>query len=339
MAVSVNNINASCLSCEIGEVELVETAAKSLDINLVHSSVGFFHTVVSPVNGRYILYDLRSAIEGYMRHKGICYAEVSLVMVEDGNLTSMSSFDFEVVYCERNIPADILGQDLVNAQFLASQDYTIISRQAVATVCLCDFLWVHYIDLYIYYSIGDSSEVKELYLGEKYEGRVVSYELTHEDMVQKVQDWDVVNGVVKVRYVVLSYGDARFTAFFSDRTPTISVWYRNMFNCLQYIELDAMVKRKSVMERSDAMVQNSFVSYDQRMHEEYEVEMLPYNDRHAAMLAEMLASHEVVVSYNGHKGACVITSSECATSNEPGKLNVVKFKFRYQKVTPLYQLP
>lgn len=335
-----NNLSRCMLSCDIGEVELTGTTKNYVYVNLLYNSYSFFYCTVTKVNGRYVIYDMRSAIEERFRTLGLSCGYLTLCYDEEiFQFDDEHRFEFYVVYCDKNLPAAMDSVHLINKIFLYSKDYVLLSRQSPVNIVGFDMYWYHKMTLRYSFLVEGSNELQELEYEMDADRRPFELQMSYPEMVADVKSHrESEEGVSIVSVRFYSHGRI-YSVFFADFTPTLTIAYRNMFNVLCYLDLMAKVKKKQITNKSEATINNMMVFYDQNSYEEYEVEVMPLNDDQAELINEMFYSHYKAIKLGDNSKEVVITSYDSYISNDRGKATPMKFKFRYSNPIPVASLP
>ena len=140
------------------------------------------------------------------------------------------------------------------------------------------------------------------------------------------------NIIGKLLQVTVHRGELAKTFYITDRSPNLTLTVRNEFNCIEFIHLNCVTKRKLVLDRSSATCLGLTTFYDDKSAHEHEVESSMLSVEQANHISQLLLSKEVYINdENGWQQLISITDLTSEVSDADNATNSIKFKWRYAK--------
>lgn len=158
---------------------------------------------------------------------------------------------------------------------------------------------------------------------------VCDYQLPFSDLVQKIE---AVTALDKVLSVHAEFGLRQYSFYFTDRTPDLSVTFRNSFGVMQSLMLWGRLEFIPEVSSQIARLYKSQLSYDVRISDVYEFasEVLPAYS--VSPLYDLLHSQEIYATFEiagiSHTERIIIEAPEFNSGNSKDSAPSLKMKFR-----------
>ncbi len=306
----------------------ITTDATSVEISVTCGTNTVFTTTLYPYDKLATLYDLRSIIEGYMSELHLVYTTLSLKAVTSTETASTSQV--AIVYSRLNVTAGE-ASSFIQSFFLTTRPSFSIPRNSFQQLAFC---LLPNITTHCY------TECLALFDGET-TPRVVR--LTDSDITVtkfSLQRITINPAALESRIgqscrllqFTVHRGFRSKTFYVTDRTPNLTLQVRGEFNCIEYIHLTCVTKKKLSLDRSTATCLGITSFYDDQSEYEYEVEssMLPYDQ--AIHFTQLLLSPFIyLVDYNDSNIPILITDISHDISDAHNATNSIKFKYKYTR--------
>lgn len=316
----------------------VTTDRPYLDIEIVSSQYGrLFYERYWPYEGNLTLWDISYIIENFMRSKGIVILDdVSIKAFYEGRQEHAVSP--LLLYCEA-LNEGNKAPDLDN-EFITTQKYRRIAPDIPV------FLFVYdkslsvssAFQVHCSYRIKDSSQVRRhddiLFILQKFQNiwllevsqsqikKTVAASISLSESMIEIVDLDIICGKRMAHFVV-------------DRSLACGhvFYFRNCFNCPDFINLAAVTTSKTEVNRSLAVYGSRAVFYDQRNERNYDVQTAPLVDSEAKFIDQLVSSHEVykIIPESDDtfmSQLILITDSSCDIADDDDP-NSIKYTWRY----------
>ena len=347
MALSILTKPDIVFSSALGDV-WISTDEDFADIELTsHNGSVLLAERLYAFGGRICLYDISSLIEMDMRASGSAVAKYTLSVYPGNSRILQDSCSFSVVYCDRWILTES-PRDFLKENFLTTLTCRRVAPVAVIRLCFyaeANESTGYYIaaNYRVAGTVGVLTETASINAGETAATPgVVEINLTIEGIAATLVNESA--DAVEILSFSVFCGN-RAVTFFVDRELEggDSFTFRNCFNAVDSVVLPSVTTTKSIVDRSEVMVNGAAELYDQSLTRSYEVETGPLTSDEAEFIDQLFASASVYVTKAedvGPAGAtdpreAIITESTCEAYSGTDKLSSVKFTWRYRARRPL----
>lgn len=315
----------------------VHTDCEWLEI-IIESRKGgrIFREVYWPYNGSFTIWDVSYVFENFMRSTGaVVLDDVTIKAYHRGALQAIASLN--VIYCEALSES---GSSDFERNFLTTSASRRVAPDSMVFLFAYGDDVTHYSISYQYRIAGDeytifSDEITDLSPEEYDNLKSIRF---HQNKIQ----FDARNKNPNVSYwwqievvgFVVTCG-RRSARFVVDKSLNdgITFYFRNCFNCPDFITLKAVTKSKTEVSRSLAKFGARAVFYDQVNEKNYDVETAPLLTSEAEFIDQLISSTEVYKIIpqdddNFIAQLILITDSTCEISDDDN-LDTIKYTWRY----------
>lgn len=316
----------------------VNTDCEWLDIIIESQKAGrIFSERYWPFNGSFTIWDVSYVFENFMRQTGaIVLNDVTIKAYLRGSL--QASAPLNVIYCEA-LSESGSSFDFRN-NFLTTSQVRRVAPESTVFFFAYDNESDYYSVAYQYRIQGDDNTI--------YTGKFENL---------SPEDYDNLKAI-RFNQKEIQYKEAKnnpnasywwqievvsFTVSFGARSARLVVdkslsdgntfYFRNCFNCPDFITLKAVTKSKTEVTRSLAKFGARAVFYDQINEKNYDVESAPLLKSEADFIDQLISSTEVYKIIpqsddNFMAQLILITDSNCEISDDDN-LDAVKYTWRY----------
>ena len=350
-ATLITHIDALLFSSQIPDLVITLTDDNEAEVCIESRDTTIFSAVHFPYGRTITIHDLRSVIEYYLRDRNLSLDEFALRVTHADATQTLATF--KVLYLEQHFTGDI-GEFLRN-NFLTTMAGKLTSPQAT-----------EFLNFFI--GAGEQEEihyqvVASINGGEPHVFQVVeNLSTAQEDRIHKVEiTYEVMMGLVEnpaqgrprelitIHAYSVHAGARAFTFYVRHDEPTVSLYFRNAYNCYERCDLQAVTTHKPKVDRSIAVTNRISTFYNQQNEKEYEVETSGLTMEQARWIEQLFYSHDVRMAtkrtdfeddggqnYNPqYMPIVLITDFTCEIHDRDGELNSVKFTFQYSDRRPL----
>lgn len=129
--------------------------------------------------------------------------------------------------------------------------------------------------------------------------------------------------------ISFEYNGSQVLLYMMRETEYLTFEFSNIFNVRERVDLCGTVKRKTEVERNEAISGGSTLQYDRKIIRSYEVETEALSEDDAKMVERLITSHSASVIIDGVKQPIIITDETCESSNDDESLTTYKFTWQF----------
>lgn len=306
----------------------ISTDAASVEISVTCGTNTIFTTTLYPYDKLATLYDIRSIIEGYLLELPLVYTTLSLKAVTSTETATTSQVT--IIYSRLNVTAGE-ASSFIQSFFLTTRPSFSIPRNAYQQLAFCvmpNTINSCYTECVVLFDGETTPHVVRLTDSDV---TVTKFSLQRITIHPAGLESRIGQSCRLLQFTV-HRGFRSKTFYVTDRTPNLTLQVWGEFNCIEYIHLTCVTKRKLSLDRSTATCLGITSFYDDQSEYEYEVEssMLPYDQAlHFTQL--LLSPHINIVEYTGSTVPILITDINHDISDAHNATNAIKFKYKYTR--------
>lgn len=306
----------------------ISTDAASVIVAVQTGTSIIFETELFPYNKIASLYDLRSIIEDFLAERRLTHA--NFVITADSDTEEAMTPERTFIYSRLNIPY-WSGAVYIQHHFLTTLSSFVLPRNAVQCIsflALPNKTLTCYTECLIHAAGEPTPRVVRLEENPiNYTAlRLCAVNVMPEQYLQRLK----ING--KLLQVTVHRGDLAKTFYITDRSPNLTLTVRNEFNCIEFIHLNCVTKRKLALDRSTATCLGLTTFYDDKSAYEHEVESSMLSFEQANHISQLLLTNEIYINeQSGVQLPIVITDLTSEVSDADNATNSIKFKWKYAK--------
>ena len=305
-----------------------------LRIYLNRSQYEVFSTTLYAYQNAVSIYDLRSVIESYMEENHLVYCDCTFQIIVDR--VDYSIPEFKLIYCHAAVNANC--RNFLQSHFLVNSNVRLVPHGwslDLSYIVFPDESATCSTHLVVQPASGEEPQVIDLVDPPitSAQFQLCTIDLNEEDLLARIPSS---LGLCQLLSATIYYGERSFTIFFTDETPTLTLYYFNTFNCTDIFPLTAVTKRKLAFSRSTAICCGKSSSYDDQTEVEFESESSSLTPSEARQLTTALQSSSLfIVSPDYPQGSSIlVTDIESELSDASNELCHVKFTWKPVRQQP-----
>lgn len=132
-----------------------------------------------------------------------------------------------------------------------------------------------------------------------------------------------------VLLISVEYNGSQVLLYLMRGTEYLTFEFANAFNEPERVDICGTVKKKTEVERNEAISGGSKLQYDRKILRSYEVETEALSEDDAKMVERLITSHSASVIIDGVKQPIIITDETCESSNDDESLTSYKFTWQF----------
>lgn len=310
----------------------------AVNITVKSEDKEIFTTTLYTYNQKATLYDLRSIIESNIEQQNTAFANFSIYANTTTDSTNTNSCCFIYARCNIN---DITAFDYIQKHFLTTLSSYTIPRSAVQELTFC-LLPGQTLKSYTECLVQKNGEsIPQTFIVD--EGNITGADkislqtvtISPQQLLKKVD----ISG--KLLSFTIHRGAIAKTFYVIDKEPNLQLLVCNEFNCIEYIYLNCVTRRKLDLDRSTVTSLGSESFYDDKSTFEHEVESSMLSLEEASRLAILLLSHNINIAEGEDNNIpIIITDLSSEISDADNATNSIKFKYKYaQQMFPVALKP
>jgi len=279
----------------------------------------FFSTTLYSFNGIVELSGLGKLIEERFRALNRTLDMISVVV--DG-----VSLDFTAIYCTHNLNSNFNFRSC----FWTTAATAIVHRSSMVSLSHFDTGSTSYnVKVVGINSDGSVGMVeKEFHRNPDYDYLFFSVDDIIRYGLNQTTD-ETGGNLVKISYFAVTYGEIQKIFYVVDDPYFLTFRFKNLFNCLEFVDVVGKVKRKTAIDRDTAVCSGRSLHYNQVVNLTYEVETGPLTRDQALTLEDLFSSHEVRLMTTPDEYDILIADHTCDIDNDDDSLITMKFTFRF----------
>lgn len=281
------------------------------------------------------LWDISYVIENFMRQAGVVILD-DLTFSASYEGSVMDSVKVRVLYCE-SLPDDKSSFDYEN-QFLTTSSHRRVVPDSSVFLCAYGYVTETFSVSFKYRIAGQSAICQDSLIDLTYEDfdNIKILKVSIRDMQTYVSGLysDINWWQIEICSFNVICGN-RYAQFTVDKSLANGhiFYFRNCFNCPDFLMLSAVTKEKTEVERSLAIFGARAVFYDQTTEKNYDVETAPLMNVEGEFIDQLISSPEVYkiipqINKTFLAQLILITESNCEIADDD-KLDSVKYTWRY----------
>ncbi len=302
---------------------LSQLSAKSILFEVELNGETIFSTTLYAYNATAQLYDLRSLVEDYMEQNNLTTAPCCLHYDEEQTDT------FHFIYFKYHVGTSC--RDYLLSHFLTTSSVRLVPHSFQFDLPYITFPSEESVAYTLVLLRPDDGSAPTAYtLAEdtitSTEFRSQVIDLNEPDLLQRLPE----GASGTLLSVTVVRGRRTFTLYLTDRTPSLTLNFRNEFNALDTLHLNAQTKRTLTFERSTATCCGETSYYDDNSSLEYECATSLLTPPEARYLTFVLQRPHLtlILADTAQSTPIVVTDIESEISNAQNALNRITFKCR-----------
>lgn len=294
------------------------------------SPVQFYKTTLYAYNGKVELGDVGSLIEEYFRQHNRVAGGIEFRF---DDVPLFGTF----LYCENAVQKEF---DPVNSLLLAAPAQRVHPDSTISFALLSDQNNIpltvkvvgHLADGEIYISTANYSRPVSNYTATLDVASIIQKAMkTSADSPSKP--------LADVAYISVEYNAFQKLFFVVPAPQYLTFTFRNIYNVVEYIDIVGVMTAKTEISRETAICNGMATQYDRSVSRSFQVETEAIPVEEIPMFEQFLASHEVVLEYDGARYPVIISEETCEPSDDDGSLPTFKFTWRFADSRPYIFAP
>lgn len=330
---------------------LINASDESIRFKILDGDNVLISEVYYASNHKVMIYDVASLLESYMRNENVSLNAFYFEIWSENDVPC-DHFQVIVLYCDRRIIGNVSASEFLYNNFLTTLNYRRIPENACFDVQLyadCG----ESLQKKVKYSVVDDAGV--MYNNEYVFGKnvvsmtkgIISICINVNDLLIDIAS-QIDKNVLSLSMLTFSLSvGSRMLTFWIDKNLSVNdnFFFRNCFNAIDFCFLDSITTDKTVVERSQAVVNGKCRFYDQSVSKSFEVKTSCLTFHESKWLDQLISAFTVYkVIYDGsnfedaQNYEIMITDSSCEVSNSNDKPNEFKFSWKFSDNRPLQSI-